>query len=587
MAEIVRGRSSASKRSVDAILDQLVDVGFAHDSARTAKLAGALVDEGYETREEFETLVRKQDWRRQLADPKIGFKNGDLLKVEIAFKLPAEGVPPLLAAKSDPVPSGREPSAGSPRSPHPRAPDLQVNSVAGEYRTCLDKPYVQKELRWARQYEKKVIVVFEAEERRASHFDHGKAMAKYKGTEWEDILNIDAIPYRRDEDEAEVMIAKILRKADGAQAPVPAENPRNPPGVWDFFLSHAQATGGDQTQTTSLRLVAKEKHVWYDNAMNDRSTAAMKEGVKCCCCVVLFLTGEAVAATALAGTPKPDPDPDPADPDPELELQLELQLEPQPELEPEPETETEPEIGLSLAQFIAFDEYMFGHAWCQQRAEKQCEAPRRQGLCGACPCGRSAHISRADEANRERRERYRCKLHDTGKLAFEKRRLSDGLDAIDLRNPEDWDEDWEDWLRQTFFLYRSLPGPGRKSRVTSPRGESIPVLGSFLMLQFMEDHHLMCGTNQDAAWLRYVSEVNRAIQELQATQIFLARFSGTMSEGERAIMTRSLREKDKHLPWREFCSRNEWKQTPAWAKAQVQAVPPQRVLSSVPEEAGA
>ena len=123
------------------------------------------------------------------------------------------------------------------------------------------------------------------------------------------------------------------------------------------------------------------------------------------------------------------------------------------------------------------------------------------------------------------------------------------------------------------------------------------------MLQFMEDHHLMCGTNQDAAAscctskkkqdaakmqrLRYVSEVNRAVQELHATGIFLAKFSGTMCEGERAILQRSLREKDKDLPWREFCSREEWKQTPALAKAQVQVVPPQRVLSSVSEEAGA
>jgi hypothetical protein len=44
----------------------------------------------------------------------------------------------------------------------------------------------------------------------------------------------------------------------------------NAPGKWDFFLSHAQATGGDQTQTTSLRLKGEGKTVWYDNAMLDR-----------------------------------------------------------------------------------------------------------------------------------------------------------------------------------------------------------------------------------------------------------------------------------------------------------------------------
>jgi hypothetical protein len=186
-------------------------------------------------------------------------------------------------------------------------------TVRGEYATCLDRFFVQEELRWAKQYEKRVIVVFEAEERRTSHFDHGKAMAKYKGTEWEYILNIDAIPYRRDEDEADVMVTKILRKAAGAQPPVAAENPLNPPGVWDLFLSHAQATGGDQTQTTSLRLKARGKSVWYDNAMQDRSTAAMEEGVRSCGCVVLFLTStpDAAAATPPAA-PGTAPEPEPA-----------------------------------------------------------------------------------------------------------------------------------------------------------------------------------------------------------------------------------------------------------------------------------
>jgi hypothetical protein len=36
----------------------------------------------------------------------------------------------------------------------------------GEYATCLDREYVQKELRWAKQYGKKIIVVYESETRR-------------------------------------------------------------------------------------------------------------------------------------------------------------------------------------------------------------------------------------------------------------------------------------------------------------------------------------------------------------------------------------------------------------------------------------
>ena len=75
-----------------------------------------------------------------------------------------------------------------------------------------------------------------------------------------------------------------------------AEDPRNAPGAWDFFLSHAQATGGDQAQNTSLRLRTKGKSVWYDNAMLDRSTAAMEEGVKHSSCFVLFLTGDGAGA---------------------------------------------------------------------------------------------------------------------------------------------------------------------------------------------------------------------------------------------------------------------------------------------------
>eukprot|EP01046_Picozoa_sp_COSAG06_P001986 COSAG06_NODE_67_length_26084_cov_784.027670_1_plen_77_part_00 len=66
----------------------------------------------------------------------------------------------------------------------------------------------------------------------------------------------------RDEDYADVMIKKIERKAQGLTVEA-AESPMNEPGMWDFFLSHAQATGGDQAQTSSLRLKAKGRTVWY------------------------------------------------------------------------------------------------------------------------------------------------------------------------------------------------------------------------------------------------------------------------------------------------------------------------------------
>ena len=128
-------------------------------------------------------------------------------------------------------------------------------------------------------------------------FDFAQAWKKYGGTEWEFILNIDAEPYQRDELYAEGMATKIVQKAAKLAKPELATEPLNEPGVWDCFLSHAQATGGDQTQTTHLRLKDKGWAVWYDNAMLDRSTAAMEEGVRNSRCFVLFLTGDAPAAT--------------------------------------------------------------------------------------------------------------------------------------------------------------------------------------------------------------------------------------------------------------------------------------------------
>jgi hypothetical protein len=166
------------------------------------------------------------------------------------------------------------------------------------YATCLDRDFVQKEIRWAQEYSKEIITVFEREERKPGFFDYTKAWKKYGGTEWEFLLNIDAIAYQRDEFQAEAMLKNIYAKSDVYKrpAPLPKNNSngktvrKNDPGAWDFFLSHAQVTASDQANMTRMRLEADGKAVWYDNAMTDKSTDAMEEGIKQCACVVLFLT---------------------------------------------------------------------------------------------------------------------------------------------------------------------------------------------------------------------------------------------------------------------------------------------------------
>ena len=60
----------------------------------------------------------------------------------------------------------------------------------------------------------KIIIVFEKDDRRAGFFDFTPAWSKYGGTEWEAMLNIDAITYQRDEGYAEVMVSKVSADAD-------------------------------------------------------------------------------------------------------------------------------------------------------------------------------------------------------------------------------------------------------------------------------------------------------------------------------------------------------------------------------------
>ena len=90
----------------------------------------------------------------------------------------------------------------------------------------------QKEIRWARQYKKKIIVV---------------------------------------------SMTKRPRLATSTTT-----------GHWDCYISHDQATGGVQSLTTQLRLSAASSTVWYYQNMDATTEAAMEEGVKHSRCVVLF-----------------------------------------------------------------------------------------------------------------------------------------------------------------------------------------------------------------------------------------------------------------------------------------------------------
>ena len=76
----------------------------------------------------------------------------------------------------------------------------------------------------------------------------------------------------------------------------------NPPGHWNFFISHGQAMAGDQAKTLCLLLREAGKTVWYDNDMADRSTRAMEEGVRGSDNFLLFLSGEPEIVRASACT---------------------------------------------------------------------------------------------------------------------------------------------------------------------------------------------------------------------------------------------------------------------------------------------
>eukprot|EP01046_Picozoa_sp_COSAG06_P025073 COSAG06_NODE_2085_length_7634_cov_6.358593_4_plen_246_part_01 len=98
------------------------------------------------------------------------------------------------------------------------------------------------------------------------------------------------------------MLARILSKSTTAAAPR-AEKPINSPGHWDFFLSHGQAAAGNQVKVLCLLLRARGKTVWYDNEMQSRDTAAMKEGVQHSANFLLFLSGDPPLGQAQENQP--------------------------------------------------------------------------------------------------------------------------------------------------------------------------------------------------------------------------------------------------------------------------------------------
>ena len=61
---------------------------------------------------------------------------------------------------------------------------------------------------------------------------------------------------------------------------------------WHIFLSHAQATGGDQTHNLCLYLMQRGLRCWYDNKATDVTSKGMKEGVALSEVFLLFLSND-------------------------------------------------------------------------------------------------------------------------------------------------------------------------------------------------------------------------------------------------------------------------------------------------------
>ena len=67
-----------------------------------------------------------------------------------------------------------------------------------EPQTCLDRSFVQMEIREARLHSKRILAVYEKDNRRQGFFDHSVWRPKYANTEWENLLELDATEYERD-----------------------------------------------------------------------------------------------------------------------------------------------------------------------------------------------------------------------------------------------------------------------------------------------------------------------------------------------------------------------------------------------------
>ena len=185
------------------------------------------------------------------------------------------------------------------------------------YRSSIDQPNVQMELGWAEDYKKPIITVFEGERTRPGYFDFNLAVRRYKNKsvhngKFASLFDISAVEYRRGAFQGEAMVKEILAIAETriqatAAASSPPASPINPPGQWDFFLSHGQKDGGDQMNVLMQLLKQCGKKVWLDVAMVNKDVPAMEEGVKNSTVVIVFLTGDptehqkAVAAAGGAG----------------------------------------------------------------------------------------------------------------------------------------------------------------------------------------------------------------------------------------------------------------------------------------------
>eukprot|EP01045_Picozoa_sp_COSAG04_P005671 COSAG04_NODE_266_length_18562_cov_11.848995_10_plen_2111_part_00 len=177
-------------------------------------------------------------------------------------------------------------------------------SAAG-FSSSLDRPFVRKEIDWARKYGKPIITVYEQESWRPGHFDYNKARQKYKDTDFESLLEEDGIPYQRDAFLTKAMVERILAAAkDGGPAEAPEHAPLNDPGSWEFFLSQHQKLGGDQAKTLHLLLEKAGRTTWYDQMMRDKTEAAMEEGVKHSKYFILFLTGGPESDSAESEAPE-------------------------------------------------------------------------------------------------------------------------------------------------------------------------------------------------------------------------------------------------------------------------------------------